>query len=31
MEELTIFDMMFPKYKIEKPIRLIEFFALWLW
>ena len=27
MEELTIFDMIYPKYKITKPIRLIEFFA----
>jgi DNA (cytosine-5)-methyltransferase 1 len=25
--EQTIFDMLYPKYKIEKPIRLIEFFA----
>lgn len=25
--EQTIFDMMYPKYKITKPIRLIEFFA----
>ena len=24
MEQLTIFDMMYPKYKITKPIRLIE-------
>lgn len=23
----TIFDLMYPKYKITKPIRLIEFFA----
>ena len=23
----TIFDMLYPKYKITKPIRLIEFFA----
>ena len=23
----TIFDMMYPKYKIQKPIRLIEMFA----
>ena len=27
MEQTTIFDMMYPKYKINKPIRLIEFFA----
>ena len=27
MNQLTIFDMMYPKYKITKPIRLIEFFA----
>lgn len=27
MEELTIFDMIYSKYKITKPIRLIEFFA----
>jgi DNA (cytosine-5)-methyltransferase 1 len=27
MEELTIYDMMFPKYKIEKLIRLIELFS----
>ena len=27
MNELTIFDIMYPKYKITKPIRLIEFFA----
>lgn len=25
--QLTIFDMLYPKYKITKPIRLIEFFA----
>ena len=25
--QTTIFDMMYPKYKINKPIRLIEFFA----
>lgn len=27
MDQLTIFDIMYPKYKITKPIRLIEFFA----
>ena len=27
--QLSIFDMLYPKYKIEKPIRLIEFFASW--
>ena len=27
MEELTIFDMIYPKYKITKPIRLIEMFS----
>ena len=27
MEQTTIFDMIYPKYKITKPIRLIEFFA----
>ena len=27
MSQLTIFDIMYPKYKITKPIRLIEFFA----
>lgn len=27
MEQTTIFDIMYPKYKITKPIRLIEFFA----
>ena len=27
MEQTTIFDMLYPKYKITKPIRLIEFFA----
>ena len=27
MEQTTIFDMMYPKCKITKPIRLIEFFA----
>lgn len=27
MEQLTIFDMMFEEYKINKPIRLIELFA----
>jgi len=27
MEQSTIFDVMYPKYKITKPIRLIEFFA----
>lgn len=27
MEQTTIFDMMYPKYKIAKPIRLIELFA----
>ena len=27
MNQTTIFDMMYPKYKITKPIRLIEFFA----
>lgn len=27
MEQTTIFDMMYPKYKITKPIRLIEMFA----
>lgn len=26
-DNLTIFDLMYPKYKIKKPIRLIEFFA----
>lgn len=25
--QLTIFDMLYPKYKIIKPIRLIELFA----
>ena len=29
--QLTVFDIMYPKYKINKPIRLIELFALWLW
>ena len=27
MNQSTIFDMLYPKYKITKPIRLIEFFA----
>lgn len=27
MEQQTIFDMLYPKYKIDKPIRLIELFA----
>ena len=27
MQQTTIFDMLYPKYKIVKPIRLIEFFA----
>jgi len=27
MQEQTIFDLLYPKYKITKPIRLIEFFA----
>ena len=27
MDQTTIFDMLYPKYKIKKPIRLIEFFA----
>ena len=27
MNQLTIFDIMYQKYKITKPIRLIEFFA----
>ena len=27
MDNLTIFDVIYPKYKITKPIRLIEFFA----
>lgn len=27
MGQTTIFDMLYPKYKIKKPIRLIEFFA----
>lgn len=27
MNQTTIFDLMYPKYKITKPIRLIEFFA----
>ena len=27
MEELTIFDILYPKYKITKPIRLIELFS----
>ena len=27
MYQTTIFDMLFPKYKITKPIRLIEFFS----
>ena len=27
MEEITIFDVLYPKYKIDKPIRLIELFA----
>lgn len=26
-EQTTIFDIMYPKYKITKPIRLIELFA----
>lgn len=25
--EQTIFDLMYPKYKIDKPIRLIELFS----
>lgn len=29
--QLSIFDVMYPKYKITKPIRLIELFALWIW
>ena len=27
MEQLDIFSMMYPKFKIERPIKLIEFFA----
>ena len=27
MNQTTIFEFMYPKYKIKKPIRLIEFFA----
>ena len=27
MDQTSIFDFMYPKYKIEKPIRLIEFFS----
>lgn len=27
MEQTSIFDIIYPKYKITKPIRLIEFFA----
>ena len=27
MDQLNIYDLLFPKYKITKPIRLIEFFA----
>ena len=27
MDHLTIFDELYPKFKITKPIRLIEFFA----
>lgn len=27
MQEQTIFDLMYPKFKIDKPIRLIELFA----
>lgn len=27
MQEQTIFDLLYPKFKITKPIRLIEFFA----
>ncbi len=27
MNQTTIFDMMYPKFKIDKPIRLIEFFG----
>lgn len=27
MNQTSIFDMLYPKYKITKPIRLIEFFA----
>ena len=27
MEQQTIFDMLYPKYKIDKPIRLIELFS----
>lgn len=27
MTQTTIFDVMYPKYKITKPVRLIEFFA----
>ena len=27
MDNMTIFDCLYPKYKIKKPIRLIEFFA----
>lgn len=30
MEQYNVFDFMYEKYKIKKPIRLIEFFArLW--
>ena len=27
MDNMTIFDMMYPTFKIDKPIRLIELFA----
>ena len=27
MVEQTIFDLMYPKFKIDKPIRLIELFS----
>ncbi len=27
MDQLTIFDMLYPTFKIDKPIRLIELFA----
>lgn len=27
MNQTTIFDIMYPKYKVTKPIRLIELFA----
>ena len=27
--QMSIFEVLYPTYKIKKPIRLIEFFALW--